>query len=76
MKHLIFAGTHIQAMNYAREQDFRIADWVLVDRPEKLMGLEGPVRNPKSKLVFVKVGTYHEHRNAVEILETAHACGF
>lgn len=75
-KHLIHAGDFRQAEAFARERNWRNAEWVYIRLPENLMGAEGPLRNPASETEFHKVGTYWRHEYSNEIEQEALIRGF
>ena len=76
MKTIIFAGERCQAEVYAREHGLARQDFFYLDSPEKLRGLEGPLRNPGSEWRFQTFGTWWNRDDCGRVRENAIICGF
>lgn len=55
----IYAGSHRQAVNFAREKELHPQNWVFLYNPEQLRGIRGGY--------FIRCGTWFERSNCREI---------
>lgn len=55
----IYAGSHRQAMNFAREKELHPQNWTFLSKPEQLRGIRGSY--------FIRCGTWFERPNCREI---------
>lgn len=67
MRHLVYAGTFEQARHFASENGWFPSDWRFISSRENIMGLEGPLRNPKSVLKLHRVGTWFRRPDVEDV---------
>jgi len=60
MEIYVIAGTNQQAENFAKSWGLRKQDYVYINRPERLFGIE-------DKFKYVKIGTYYTNKNLQNI---------
>ncbi len=75
MRHLVFAGSYRQALEYAISHDWGRQDWSYISKPEQLMGLEGKMRNSASLLEVHRVGDWWTNPNSGPMEELSRARG-
>lgn len=60
MRHIyIYAGSHKQAADFAREKDLHPSNWTFLYRKDQLLGIRGGH--------FIRCGTWFDHPNRRDI---------